>query len=250
MNCSEIRDRFVLGNWKMHGSLKENATFLELLRKIKFKREYSSVGICVPFPYLAQTQAILGESQISWGAQDLSIYPTGPYTGEVSASMLKDFNCQWVLVGHSERRKQHGETNEVVTRKAIAAHLAHLTPVICLGESISERESGQTLKVIEKQLFGITESASNLLTSHMFFAYEPLWAIGTGYAAELNQIREVHHFIRTTLYKAGVCRVSVLYGGSVQASNIADLLSVTEIDGVLVGSSSLIANEFIQIATT
>jgi triosephosphate isomerase len=240
------RARLVLGNWKMHGSLAENASLLDALRA-RAGAGTCQIGVCVPFPYLAQAQALLEGSAVSWGAQDISVHDKGAYTGEVSAAMLKDFGCRWALAGHSERRAMHGETDELVAQKARTALAAGLTPVVCVGETLAEREGGNTLGVIERQLEPVLALGADSLR-HVVLAYEPVWAIGTGRTATPEQAQEVHGAIRVALRGLGVPQVRILYGGSVKAANAAELFAMPDIDGALVGGASLVADEFLRIA--
>ncbi|HTK01005.1 MAG TPA: triose-phosphate isomerase [Bordetella sp.] len=242
----DARARLVLGNWKMNGSLAENATLLDSLRA-RAGAGTCQVGVCVPFPYLAQTQALLDGSAVSWGAQDISVHDKGAYTGEVSAGMLKDFGCRWVLAGHSERRAMHGETDELVAEKAKTALAAGLTPVVCVGETLAERDGGNCLGVIERQLEPILALGAQSL-NHIVLAYEPVWAIGTGRTATPEQAQEVHGAIRVALRGLGVPQVRILYGGSVKGANAAELFAMPDIDGALVGGASLVADEFLRIA--
>jgi triosephosphate isomerase len=240
------RARLVLGNWKMHGSLPENAALLDALRA-RAGANTCQTGVCVPFPYLAQAQTLLDGSVVSWGAQDISVHEKGAYTGEVSGPMLKDFGCRWALAGHSERRAMHGESDQLVADKAKAA-LAHgLTPVVCVGETLDEREGGNTLGVIERQLEPVLALGADSL-AHIVLAYEPVWAIGTGRTATPEQAQEVHGAIRVALRGLGVPQVRILYGGSVKAANAASLFAMPDIDGALVGGASLVADEFLRIA--
>ncbi|MEI2418424.1 triose-phosphate isomerase [Orrella sp. JC864] len=241
------RSRLVLGNWKMHGNLAENAALLEALRTGAAQPLTAEIGVCVPFPYLAQAQSALQGSPISWGAQDLSTQEKGAYTGEVAGAMLADFGCRWVLVGHSERRSLHGETDALVADKAKAALAAGLTPVVCVGETLDEREAGSTLAVIERQL-GPVLALGAPAVGRMVLAYEPVWAIGTGRTATPEQAQEVHAAIRQALRQLGAEQVQVLYGGSVKAASAASLFAMPDIDGGLVGGASLVAEEFLRIA--
>ncbi|ARP89777.1 triose-phosphate isomerase [Bordetella genomosp. 9] len=240
------RARLVLGNWKMHGSLNENAALLNALRA-RAGAGTCQVGVCVPFPYLAQTEVLLKGSAVSWGAQDISVHEKGAYTGEVSGAMLNDFGCRWAIVGHSERRAMHGESDALVARKAQAALSFGLTPVVCVGETLADREGGNTLGVIERQLAPVLALGAEAL-AHVVLAYEPVWAIGTGRTATPEQAQEVHGAIRVALRGLGVPQVRVLYGGSVKASNAAELFAMPDIDGALVGGASLVADEFLRIA--
>jgi len=232
-----------MGNWKMHGTLADNAKLLEGVRLASGETEFA---VCVPFPYLAQAASELKGSAVTWGAQDVSAYAQGAYTGEVSAAMLRDFGCKWVLVGHSERRSMHAESDQLVADKAKAALAAGLIPVVCVGESLDQRDAGQVHAVIARQLAPIIALGVDSLRQ-LVIAYEPVWAIGTGRTATPEQAQEVHQAIRATLKSVGAQDVKVLYGGSVKASNAASLFAMPDIDGALVGGASLIADEFLRI---
>jgi triosephosphate isomerase len=247
MNAESSRRRLVLGNWKMNGSLAANARLLADVRAGAAQAGQCEIGVCVPFPYLAQAAQALDGGPVSWGAQDVSAHASGAYTGEVSAAMLTDFRCRWVLVGHSERRAMHGETDQLVAEKARAALAAGLTPVACVGETLEQRESGQTLAVIERQLAPLLALGRDDV-ARMVLAYEPVWAIGTGRTASPEQAQEVHAAIRQALVDLGAPDVRVLYGGSVKAANAASLFAMPDIDGGLVGGASLAADEFLRIA--
>lgn len=245
------RTRLVLGNWKMNGNLVENGRLLNQLRQQctdAFDATSCEVGVCVPFPYLAQVAAALVDTPISYGAQDISAKEKGAFTGEVSGAMLADFDCRWALVGHSERRALHGETDQLVADKAQAALAAGVTPVVCVGESLAERESGDTLAVIQRQLDPVLALGAGAVNA-MVLAYEPVWAIGTGRSASPEQAQEVHSAIRTALNTLGAGGVRVLYGGSVKAENAATLFSMADIDGALVGGASLQASDFWPIVS-
>ncbi|WP_132584351.1 triose-phosphate isomerase [Paralcaligenes ureilyticus] len=244
---TESRPRLVIGNWKMHGSLAANASLLADLRAGAGDVADSAMAVCVPFPYLAQTSVALAGSPISWGAQDVSGQAQGAFTGEVSATMLADFGCCWVLAGHSERRTLHGETDQQVADKAQAALGVGLAPVVCVGETLAEREAGETHAVIARQLAPVLARGAASLAK-MVLAYEPIWAIGTGRSATPEQAQDVHAFIRASLARAGAGQVQILYGGSVKASNAASLFAMSDIDGALVGGASLVAQEFLRIA--
>ncbi len=247
MNTTHARQRLVIGNWKMNGSLAANASLLDALREGVARAADCAVGVCVPFPYLAQAQAALSGSVISWGAQDVSVQASGAFTGEVSATMLNDFACRWVLVGHSERRTFHGETDELVAQKAGTALKAGLTPVVCVGETLGQQEAGETAQVIHSQLAPVLALGAQAV-GQMVIAYEPVWAIGTGRTASPQQAQEVHALIRQALDSLGVGHVQVLYGGSVKAANAASLFAMPDIDGALVGGAALVAEEFLSIA--
>lgn len=231
----------------MHGSLAENAA---LLAAIKSALAGIEAAVCVPFPYLAQAQAALAGSSIAWGAQNLSEQSKGAFTGEVSAAMLLDFGCRYVIVGHSERRSLYGETDAVVAKKYLAAQTAGLTPILCVGESLEERESGVTESVVARQLDAVIEAAGVVSLAKAVVAYEPVWAIGTGKTATPEQAQAVHAFIRgriATLDKGVAEGLTIQYGGSVKAANAAELMAQPDIDGGLIGGASLIADEFAAI---
>ena len=237
----------------MNGSLAANQALLTGLRNAVDAAgeggQYAqcTIAVCPPTPYLAQVQQSLQGSGISWGAQDLSMQASGAYTGEVSAAMLNDFACRWVIVGHSERRAYHGETNDLVAQKAQTALAANITPVVCVGESLQERESEQTLRIIEEQLAPVLALGQEQVAK-MVIAYEPVWAIGTGLTATPEQAQEVHAFIRGLLQNVGAPQVQILYGGSVKANNAASLFAMPDINGALVGGAALQAEEFLAIA--
>ncbi|MDN4016703.1 triose-phosphate isomerase [Zwartia panacis] len=241
------RTRLVLGNWKMHGNLADNTKLLNALLAAPRAATTTQMGVCVPFPYLAQTALALSGSSIAWGAQDISVHAQGAYTGEVSGGMLKDFSCHYVLVGHSERRAMHAESDQLVSDKARAALTAGLTPVVCVGESLAERDAGQAVSVITRQLAPVLALGSEAVLK-MVIAYEPVWAIGTGRTATPEQAQEVHAAIRAALKGAGAEQVQILYGGSVKAANAASLFAMPDIDGALVGGASLVAEDFLAIA--
>ncbi len=242
-----MRKKLVAGNWKMHGSLAENAA---LLAAIKPALTGIEAAVCVPFPYLAQVQTALSGSSIAWGAQNLSEQAKGAFTGEVSASMLLDFGCRYVIVGHSERRSLYGETDELVAKKYVAAQAAGLTPILCVGESLAERESGVTEAVVARQLDAVIQAAGVGSLAKAVVAYEPVWAIGTGKTATPEQAQAVHAFIRNKVaaLDVGIANALVIqYGGSVKAANAAELMAQPDIDGGLIGGASLVAEEFIAI---
>jgi triosephosphate isomerase (TIM) len=244
-----MRRKLVAGNWKMHGSLAENEALLTgILAGMGGVR--TDVAVCVPFPYLAQVQAKLEGSAVAWGAQNMSQHGKGAYTGEVSAAMLNDFGCAYVIVGHSERRSLYGESDEVVAEKFAAAQAAGLTPILCVGETLDERESGVTEQVVGRQLDAVIARCGIAALAKSVVAYEPVWAIGTGRTATPEQAQAVHAFIRAKLggLNASVAEGLVIqYGGSMKAGNAAELLSQPDIDGGLIGGASLNAEEFLAI---
>ena len=242
------RTRLVMGNWKMHGNLADNAKLLAGLRAgAASAAAGTQLAVCVPFPYLAQAAETLKGSVVAWGAQDISAQAQGAFTGEVAGAMLKDFACRYALVGHSERRSLHGESDQLVADKAKAALASGLTPVVCVGESLAERDANQVMAVIQRQLAPVLALGADAVNK-MVVAYEPVWAIGTGRTASPEQAQEVHAAIRAALVAAGAGNIQILYGGSVKASNAASLFAMPDIDGALVGGASLVAEDFIAIA--
>ncbi|MBI5330638.1 MAG: triose-phosphate isomerase [Betaproteobacteria bacterium] len=244
-----MRRKLVAGNWKMHGSLAENEALLAgvLAGMADVK---AGVAVCVPYPYLAQVQSRLTGSAVAWGAQNLSQHAKGAFTGEVSASMLKDFGCAYVIVGHSERRALYGESDAVVADKFAAVQAAGLTPILCVGETLEEREGGTTEAVVARQLDAVIAQSGVASLAKAVLAYEPVWAIGTGKTASPEQAQAVHAFIRGKIraLDAGVAEGLVIqYGGSVKGSNAVELFSQADIDGGLIGGASLNAEDFLAI---
>lgn len=247
-----MRKKLVAGNWKMHGGLVANANLLDALCAQAAGPGFAGVEVAVfvPYPYLAQAQARLAGGAIFWGAQNVSEHGSGAFTGEVSQSMLKDFGCTHVIVGHSERRALFGETDRQVAAKAMAAVECGLIPVICLGETLVERESGRTAAVVAGQLAAVIERLGVQLLRSTVLAYEPVWAIGTGKTAAPAQVQEVHAALRAQVAALdGECAAGlrILYGGSVKASNAAELFALPDVDGGLVGGASLVPAEFLAI---
>jgi triosephosphate isomerase len=238
-----------VGNWKMNGSRAAIAELLGALRSsFAAGADAVDVGVCCPFPYLVDVAEALAGSNIAWGAQDCSAHDSGPYTGEVSAAMLAEFGCRYVIVGHSERRVARSETDALVAEKASRA-LAHgLTPIVCVGESLAERESGATDAVVKRQLSAVIHRLGACV-SQIVVAYEPIWAIGTGHAADPQQAQSVHAVLRAQLHAATERsdRIPLLYGGSVTASIAGELMTQPDIDGGLIGGASLNAAEFLAI---
>lgn len=242
-----LRNRWVIGNWKMNGSLGGNAGLLDAIAAAPARA--GKLGVCVPFPYLGQVQARLQGTTVLWGAQDVSEHSSGAFTGQVSAAMLLEFGAALALVGHSERRQYNAETSDLVARKASAALNAGLTPVICVGETLAEREGGGAEAVVGQQL----EACKELLQrarGAAILAYEPVWAIGTGKTATPAEAQAMHAFIRRTLEVLGAeaATTSILYGGSVKAGNAQELFAQADIDGGLIGGASLVAPDFLAIA--
>jgi triosephosphate isomerase len=244
-----VRAKLIAGNWKMHGSIGQNQSLLRAVEQGTAGLE-ANVAVCVPYPYLSQAQSLLQHTPISWGAQNVSQHEKGAYTGEVSAGMLTDFGCRYVIVGHSERRALYGEDNYVVALKFKAAQAGGLTPILCVGETLDQREAAITERVVAEQLDAIIELAGISSLARSVLAYEPVWAIGTGKTATPAQAQEVHAFVRRKIAARDpevAAGLQVLYGGSVKASNAAELFSMPDIDGGLIGGASLVADEFIRI---
>jgi len=245
-----MRSKVVVGNWKLNGSLASNETLLKaLLREVPRESPVACV-VCVPSPYLAQARALLEGSRIAWGAQDLSRYDQGAYTGEVSARMLTDLGCRYVIVGHSERRTLFGESDAIAAEKYVAARNAGLTPIFCVGETLEEREGGRMQSVLARQVDALLARFGVAGLDRGILAYEPVWAIGTGRTASAGQADEAHAFIRGRIAEkdAGVAeRLPILYGGSVKGANAAELFAMPNVDGGLVGGASLVAEEFVAI---
>lgn len=244
-----MRRKLISGNWKMNGSLAANAALLEGIRS-GVGQVKSEVAVCAPAPYLAQCQQLLSSTPIAWGAQDVSEHEAGAYTGEVSAAMLTDFNCRFVILGHSERRAYHGESDALVSRKTVRA-LAHgLTPVVCVGETLEEREAGQTEVVVGRQLDAVLAAVGGAGLASIVVAYEPVWAIGTGKTATPQMAQDVHAFLRARMAEldaAAAQGVRILYGGSMKPDNAAELLAMPDIDGGLIGGAALKADDFLSI---
>jgi triosephosphate isomerase len=243
-----MRKKLIAGNWKMNGSLGANASLLNAVCAAP-RSAKAEMAVCVPAVYLAQAQAALAGSAVKLGAQDCSVHASGAYTGELSAAMLKEFECGYVIVGHSERRQYHGETDAQVAAKAQAVLNSAMTPIVCVGESLAERETDQTLAVITRQVRAVTGPLKDR-TSDVVIAYEPVWAIGTGKVATPEQAQEVHAAIRALLAEViddQAARVHVLYGGSMKPDNAVSLLSQTDIDGGLIGGAALKAADFLAI---
>jgi triosephosphate isomerase len=241
-----MRGRLIVGNWKMNGGLAQNAALMNALAAGWKAAGDRVMAVCVPFPYLGQARELLGGSAVAWGAQDVSEHASGAYTGEVAAAMIADFGARYVLAGHSERRQYHGERDGQVAAKAKAALAAGLTPIVCVGETLAERESGQTAAVVTRQIDAVI-AVLGAAMARTVVAYEPVWAIGTGRTASPEQAQEVHALLRGRLSAAGSADVLLLYGGSVKAANAASLFGMPDVDGGLVGGASLDANEFLAI---
>ncbi|MET0986020.1 MAG: triose-phosphate isomerase [Steroidobacteraceae bacterium] len=245
-----MRRPLVAGNWKMHGLRSENAQLIEGLLLGLPGHSVPEVVVCPPFPYLWEIGRQLKASDIALGSQSVCAEPIGAFTGEVSAAMLKDVGCRFVIVGHSERRAVYREDDAWVARKFLAAQGQGMTPILCVGETLDEREHGNTIAVVTRQLSAVLEVAGIAAMRHAVVAYEPVWAIGTGKNATPEQAQEVHAEIRRVIAahdKAVAGALRILYGGSVKASNAQQIFSMADVDGGLIGGASLKADEFLKI---
>lgn len=245
-----MRTSLIAGNWKMHGSRDANSRLIGGLLDGYDVRGGCDILVCPPFPYLAEVARLLNGSGILMGAQNCSTEESGAYTGEVAASMLRETGCKYVIVGHSERREIFGETDSTVARKFVAVQQAQLEPILCVGETLAQRDADETRLVIERQVNAVLDVAGVEAFARAVIAYEPVWAIGTGKTASPEQAQAVHALIRGMIAArddkiAGSIRL--LYGGSVKAANAAQLLAMPDIDGGLIGGASLQAEEFLRI---
>jgi len=246
-----MRDFLVAGNWKMNGGSASNAELVAGIVQGAPESERVSLLVCPPYPYLSSVANQLAGTGIALGAQNVSEHESGAYTGEVAPSMLQEAGCQYVIVGHSERRALYGESSDVVAAKFEAAQAAGMVPILCVGETLDEREAGRTEAVVDEQLGAVLGSAGIGAFANAVIAYEPVWAIGTGMTATPEQAQDVHRYIRSVLAKhdASVAEnVQILYGGSVKGDNAAGLFGMPDIDGGLIGGASLKADDFLAIA--
>jgi triosephosphate isomerase len=244
-----MRRKLVVGNWKMNGSKASNAALLSGI-SAGIDGAKADCAVCAPAPYLAQCEAALAGSLAAWGAQDVSRHAGGAYTGEVSATMLADFACRYVIVGHSERRACHAESSELVAKKAVAALEAGLTPIVCVGETLAEREAGRTVAVVSAQLGAVLTLLDGAGVARIVLAYEPVWAIGTGRTATPEMAQEVHAQLRAQLrekHGAAAETVRILYGGSLKPDNAKELMAQPDIDGGLIGGAALKTADFLAI---
>ncbi|MDH4133378.1 MAG: triose-phosphate isomerase [Gammaproteobacteria bacterium] len=244
------RQPIVAGNWKMNGSQAESAALLAGLKAGLGAVKNAKVVVCPPFILVPLAAKELASTAAAWGGQNLDTHKSGAYTGETSGPMLKDFGCQYVIVGHSERRALFGESDQTVAEKFKAAQEAGLVPILCVGELLAEREANQTEAVVARQLDAVMNLVGVAALANSVVAYEPVWAIGTGKTASPQQAQDVHKFIRARVaaQNAGVAAgLRILYGGSVKGSNAAELFGQTDIDGGLIGGASLQAEEFLTI---
>ena len=240
----------IVANWKMHGSLQQNKVLIE--RYIEFAKElkHTKIVVCAPYPYLAQLQNLLENSTISWGAQNMAMHEKGAYTGEVSAQMLKDFGCEYVILGHSERATAYCESDDNIAQKFKLTKLHAITPILCVGETLNEREAGVMELVVGKQLDTIINNYGAEVFADTIVSYEPIWAIGTGLAAAPSQAKAMHQFIQDKIFRLSeyaANRLKILYGGSFNPQNALQLCAVETIHGALVGKCSLNAFEFQEI---
>jgi triosephosphate isomerase len=246
--------KLIAGNWKMNGSLAANEALLGAIAGGLPRDLACDVAVCVPAPYLAQFRLMAASTPaleaVALGAQDVSSQASGAFTGEVSAAMLKDFACRYVIVGHSERRQYHGESDALVAAKVQQALAAGITPVVCVGETLAEREAGKTTEVVKRQLAAVIHANGHCI-SEIVVAYEPVWAIGTGKTASPQEAQAVHAVLRAQLAAASghAERVKIIYGGSMNAANAASLLSQPDIDGGLIGGAALKAGDFLTIVS-
>ena len=246
-----MKQKLIAGNWKMNGSLAANEALVHEVQQGLAQAlggKHAQVAVCVPAAYLSQVQQLVKGSGIDLGSQDVSAHEQGAYTGEISAAMLKDFAVRYAIVGHSERRQYHGETDEQVAYKAQRALSAGITPIVCVGETLAEREAGKTEEVVKRQLAAVIHTNGHCI-SEIVVAYEPVWAIGTGKTASPEQAQAMHAVLRAQLKAATehADRVHILYGGSMNAANATELLAQPDIDGGLIGGAALKAADFLTI---
>jgi triosephosphate isomerase (TIM) len=247
-----MKQKLIAGNWKMNGSLAANEALVNGVRQgltQALAGMQCQVAVCVPAIYVPQVRQLTQDSDIvALGVQDVSVHEQGAYTGEISAAMLQDFGVRYAIVGHSERRQYHGETDEQVALKAQRALAAGITPIVCVGETLAERDAGHTEQVVKRQLAAVIHANGHCI-SEIVVAYEPVWAIGTGKTATPEQAQAVHAVLRAQLQAASTHadRVQLLYGGSMNAANAAQLLSQPDIDGGLIGGAALKVADFLTI---
>ena len=245
-----MRRTLVAGNWKMNGSRESIKALLDGIKAGAGEVTHADMAVCAPYVYLADVESQLTGTDIAWGAQDLSTEASGAFTGEISAAMLNDFHCTYVIVGHSERRTLHGEDDATVAKKFAVARAAGLKPIFCVGETLEEREGGVTEEVVKRQVMAVVDAEGVAALRDGVIAYEPVWAIGTGKTASPEQAQAVHAFIREELARLDAdtaAQVQILYGGSMNPGNAADLLAQADIDGGLIGGASLKPDDFLAI---
>ncbi len=244
------RRSLVAGNWKMNGSRAESAALVDAVKAGVSAASKAEVVVCPPFILIPLVAEKLAGSAVAWGGQNLSVHKSGAYTGEISGPMLKDYGCTYVIVGHSERRTYYGETDALVAEKYGAAQAAGLIPILCVGETLAEREASQTEAVVARQIDAVLNKYGVASFTNAVIAYEPVWAIGTGKTATPAQAQDVHRFIRGRIAakdKSVADKLRVLYGGSMKGSNAKELQSQPDIDGGLIGGAALQAEEFLTI---
>jgi triosephosphate isomerase len=248
-----MRKVLIAGNWKMNGSRASIKELLDGLKQGIGSVMNADVAVCPPYIYLPDVAAQLTGTPIAWGAQNVSTEPKGAFTGEIAASMIADFNCKYIIVGHSERRSLYGETDEMVARKFGVVVAAGMTPIFCIGETLEEREKGITEQVVARQVQAVIDMHGVAMLGKSVIAYEPVWAIGTGKTASPQQAQDVHAFIRSMIAKADAAvagKIIIQYGGSMNAANAKELLAQPDIDGGLIGGASLKAEDFLTICTS
>lgn len=244
------RRPLVAANWKMNGTLATIRPLVQALRQGLPPTATAEVAVCAPYIYIPEVRALLEGSELALGAQNVSEQTAGAYTGEISAAMLADIGCRYVIVGHSERRSLYQESDQLVAEKFVKVQAQNMVPILCVGEQLQEREAGVTEEVIARQLDAVIHRAGINMFANAVIAYEPVWAIGTGRTATPEQAEEVHGFIRLQLARhadAIANNIRILYGGSVKADNAPDLFSRPDIDGGLIGGASLVAGDFLAI---
>lgn len=250
-----MRKKLVIGNWKLHGSLLENQVLINRLRQDLHDLSAVDVAVCVPYVYLFQAQSLLQDTEIAWGAQNISQYNEGAYTSCISAKMVAEFGASYTIIGHSERRALKLESNQVATKRLLNALHAGITPIFCVGETLDEREGDMAELIVKNQMlnvvYGLDDEAFALAKKfNMVIAYEPVWAIGTGKHATPEQAQRMHAFIRYMIAERDpefAAQIRIIYGGSMAASNATSLLAEPDIDGGLIGRSALVADDFVQI---
>ena len=249
-SAKKFAKKYVVANWKMHGNLKQNQALLQSYVQTLSNLKHTQVVVCAPYPYLGQLQNMLANTDIAWGAQNMAKNEIGPFTGEVSAEMLRDFGCEYVIIGHSERATAYCESDENIAQKFMTAKKHGLTPILCVGETLIEREAGVMEMVVGKQIDAIINTHDAVVFANTVISYEPIWAIGTGLAATPEQAKSMHLFIRNkiaNLNADAANHLKILYGGSVNPQNAVQLFAVNNIDGGLIGKCSLNAQEFAEI---
>lgn len=253
-----MRKKLIVGNWKLNGSLLQNQVLINRLKQELYGMTAVDVAVCVPYVYLFQAQALLQDTSVAWGSQNISQYSEGAYTSCISAKMVAEFGASYSIIGHSERRALKLESNQVATKRLLNALHAGLTPIFCVGETLDEREGGMAELIVKNQMlnvvYGLDDEAFSLAKKFkMVIAYEPVWAIGTGIHASPEQAQRMHAFIRYMIAERDpefAQQIRIIYGGSMSSANAANLLAEPDIDGGLIGRSALVADEFVRICRT